>query len=171
MEDILRSVKRSPFTRPPRIRSRRPSRFSNEIHEGGDRGVRGGPIGARAEENAARDASTGRRSGDARREPRSPPVSLRREGPELSRSRALRLRATGTHVAATPHGWARSESFGIESIRGFAERRARAKRCTGKRRRHGYSSHQVFRSAEVDRPQRRSRVPNARAISRGGNAI
>jgi len=83
MEGILRSVKRSPFTRPPRNRSWRPScsrtRSTKEatgMSEAG-RSARGRKRTPHATHRSDR------RSGDARRETRSSPVSLASKGPEL----------------------------------------------------------------------------------------
>jgi hypothetical protein len=87
----LRSGKRTPFTRPPRNRSRRPSNHARSplgiarTGEGGDRDARGSLRSLAAEDNAAASESRSCRSGCARRETRTPPGLVRIGRPRASR--------------------------------------------------------------------------------------
>jgi hypothetical protein len=166
---------RTPFTRPPRNRSWRPSSQSvgpspNKAacaHEpgGGDKGVRGDRIlHARRKKTPSRCRRCGRRSGKRAVKRDSPQSRLR-----IGRPRADRclLRASS---GVRRRGWKRRHSGRARSreVSGRGRRLGEVRkvfawphRRAGKRREHECSSGKRFRSAEVDWTHRRSRRPGA----------
>jgi len=102
----LGSEKRTPFTRPPRNRSWRPScsridraRDSTSLsHEGGDRDVSGGSLGLSVDEKSRTQHRTGHQSGGRAVKRELPWSHLHRAAPSLS-VLALRLRTGDRHSA------------------------------------------------------------------------
>jgi len=162
-----RSGMRTPFTRPPRNRSRRPPshRVEPHAHElgGGDRGARGERYRFEDEgRQRPRPRTTGRRSGKRAVKRGSPQPRLRRTAPS-PKTPASRVSGPAEQHAKKTFAWSSTKPQGSGTRATLARGRKASReqsRCAGKRRSTG-ARVERFRSAEVDRTDLRSRRPGA----------